>query len=106
MSGRSLLEVGTHGDITTTRTRNRTVRAEARYRDGDGIVRKVTGTAASIKQPKQDLRLKLQRRNAATGFWATMSPESTVADLAEAWIEDVRSSRSVMWTSMSRCWSS
>lgn len=90
MSGRSRLEVGTYGDISTTRTGNRTVRAEARYRDGDGIVRKVTATAASIKQAKQDLRLKLQRRNAATGFGATMSPESTVADLAEAWIEDVR----------------
>lgn len=46
MSGRGRLEIGTYGDISTTRTGNGTIRAEARYRDGDGIVRKVTGALA------------------------------------------------------------
>lgn len=68
MSGRGRLEIGTYGDISTTRTGTGTVRAEARYRDGDGIVRKVTATAGTAKQAKQNLRLKLQRRNPATGF--------------------------------------
>lgn len=90
MSGRGRLEIGTYGDISTTRTSSGTVRAEARYRDGDGTVRKVTSTAATVKQAKQHLRLKLQRRHTATGFGVALSPESTVADLAEAWIEDVR----------------
>jgi hypothetical protein len=46
--------------------------------------------AATAKQAKRDLRLKLQRRNTATGFGVALSPESTVAELAEARIEDVR----------------
>ncbi|WP_375681641.1 hypothetical protein, partial [Bartonella sp. AP60NXGY] len=74
-------------DVSTTRTGSGTVRAEARYRDGDGIVRKVTATAATAKQAKQDLRLKLQRRNTASGFGVSLSPESTVAELAQAWME-------------------
>ena len=90
MSGRGRLEIGTYGDISTTRTSSGTFRAEARYRDGDGTVRKVTSTAATVKQAKQHLRLKLQRRHTATGFGVALSPESTVADLAEAWMEDVR----------------
>ena len=90
MSGRGRLEIGTYGDIGTTRTSSGTVRAEARYRDGDGIVRKVTATARTAKQAKQDLRLKLQRRHSATGFGVALSPESTVAELAVAWIEDVQ----------------
>lgn len=90
MSGRGRLEIGTYGDISTTRTTSGTVRAEARYRDGDGMVRKVTATAATAKQAKQSLRLKLRRRNTATGFGVALSPESTVAELAEAWMEDVQ----------------
>jgi hypothetical protein len=39
MSGRGRLEIGTYGDISTARTGTGTVRAEAGYRDGDGIVR-------------------------------------------------------------------
>lgn len=90
MSGRGRLEIGTYGDISTTRTSSGTVRAEARYRDGDGLVRKVTATAATAKQAKQNLRLKLQRRSTATGFGVVLSPESTVAELAGAWMEDVQ----------------
>jgi hypothetical protein len=56
MSGRDRLQIGTHGDINTTRTAKGAVRAEARYRDGDGTVRKVTTTAATVKEAKQNLR--------------------------------------------------
>ena len=90
MSGRDRLEIGTYGDINTTRTTNGTVRAEARYRDGDGTVRKVTATAATVKVAKRILRIKLQRRNTATGFGDALSPESTVSELAAAWLEDVQ----------------
>ncbi|GAA1764557.1 hypothetical protein [Agromyces humatus] len=89
MSGRGRLEIGTHGDISTIRTGHGKVRAEARYRDGDGMIRKVTASAGTAKQAKQNMRLKLQRRNTATGFGVALSPESTVAELAEAWMEDV-----------------
>lgn len=90
MTGRARLEIGTYGDINTTRMPSGNIRAEVRYRDGDGTVRKVTTTAATVKQAKQNLRAKLQRRNAATGFGDELSPESTVSELATAWLEDVQ----------------
>ena len=90
MTGRDRLEIGTYGDINTVRMPSGNIRAEVRYRDGDGTVRKVTTTATTGKQAKQDLRAKLQRRNAATGFGDELSPESTVSELAAAWLEDVQ----------------
>ncbi len=86
----SRLEIGTYGDISTTRTGAGTVRAEARFRDWDGEVRKVTATESTVKAAKQALRAKLAKRGTATGFGAALSPESTVADLTTAWLDDVR----------------
>lgn len=42
-----------------------TVRAEARFRDWDGEVRKVTAIASTAKSAKTALRTKLARRSAA-----------------------------------------
>lgn len=89
-TGRARLEIGTYGDISTTSTAAGRVRAEARFRDWDGEVRKVTATGDSVKGAKQALRQKLARRSTATGFGTTLTPDSTVADLAVAWLEDVR----------------
>lgn len=89
-AGRARLEIGTYGDISTTRTPAGTVRAEARFRDRDGEIRKVTAVGSTVQAAKQALRTKLARRSTATGFGTTLSPESTVADLAVAWLEDVQ----------------
>lgn len=88
-TGRSRLEIGTYGDISTTRTRAGTIRAEARFRDWDGQVRKVTATGSTATAAKQALRRKLGQRSTATGLGAMLSPDSTVAELAAAWLEDV-----------------
>lgn len=89
-AGRGRLEIGTYGDISTTRTGAGTFRAEARFRDWDGEVRKVTAVGPAATVAKAALREKLARRSTATGFGTTLSPESTVAQLAVAWLEDVR----------------
>jgi len=89
-AGRSRLEIGTYGDISTASTPAGTIRAEARFRDWDGEVRKVTAVGPTVKAAKQALRQKLARRSTATGFGTTLSPESTVAELAAAWLEDVQ----------------
>lgn len=78
MSGRGRLEIGTYGDIGTTCT----VWAEARFRDWDGEVRKVTATASTEKAAKSALRAKLKRRSTAAGLGTVLTPESTVAELA------------------------
>lgn len=89
-TGRARLEIGTYGDIHTSGTPAGNVRAEARFRDWDGETRKVTATGPTVKAAKAALRVKLGRRSTATGFGTALSPESTVAQLAAAWIEDVR----------------
>lgn len=89
-AGRSRLEIGTYGDISAASTPAGTIRAEARFRDWDGEVRKVTAVGPTVKAAKQALRQKLARRNTATGFGMTLSPESTVAELAAAWLEDIQ----------------
>jgi integrase len=89
-AGRTRLEIGTYGDIGTKRTAAGTVRAEARFRDWDGEVRKVTATASTSKAAKHALRRKLAQRSTATGLGTVLSPESTVAQLVAAWLEDVQ----------------
>ncbi|MFT3873191.1 MAG: hypothetical protein QM714_11190 [Nocardioides sp.] len=44
------------GDISTISTEAGTVRAEARFRDWDGEVRKIRATGTTVKAAKQDLR--------------------------------------------------
>jgi len=90
VTGRDRLEIGTYGDIGTARTATGTIRAVARYRDWDGELRRVSVTAPSEKAAKKKLRDKLRRRSTATGFGTALSPESTVAQLAAAWLEDVQ----------------
>ena len=89
-AGRGRLEIGTYGDINTVSTTAGTIRAEARYRDWDGEVRKVTATGDTEKAAKQALRNKLGQRSTSTGFGAFLSPESTVAELASAWLDDIQ----------------
>ena len=54
-TGRARLEIGTYGDINTVSTAAGTVKAEARYRDWDGEIRKVTATASTVTAAKQAL---------------------------------------------------
>lgn len=68
MTGRDRLEIGTYGDLNTTRMPSGNSRAEVRYRDGDGAVRQVITTAATVREAKQNLRTKLQR-----GGWISFS---------------------------------
>ena len=88
-TGRARLEIGTYGDMHTVTTVAGNVKAEARYRDWDGEIRKVTATARTVSGAKQALRKKLNERSTATGLGTALTPESTVAELADAWLEDV-----------------
>jgi len=88
-TGRDRLAIGTYGNINTARTPSGSVRAEARFRDWDGEVRAVTSTGPTATAAKTRLREKLARRSTATGFGTALSPDSTVAQLAAVWLEDV-----------------
>lgn len=89
-AGRSRLEIGTYGDISTTRTPAGTSRAVARFRDWDGEVRKVTAVGSTAAAVRVALPQKLARRSSVTGFGVTLSSKSIVAELAAVWLVDVR----------------
>jgi hypothetical protein len=86
--GRSRLEIGCYGDINVSRRRAGSYRAETRYRDWDGEVRKVTATGTSASAAKSALRHKLAQRGADSGHGQALNAESPVSALAAAWLED------------------
>jgi integrase len=88
--GRSRLEIGCYGDINVSRRRAGSYRAETRYRDWDGEVRKVTATGTSASAAKSALRHKLAQRGADSGHGQALNAESPVSALAAAWLEDVQ----------------
>lgn len=83
MRGRPSLPIGKHGSIWTKKE-GRTYTAYCYYRDTDGVTRRVKASA-----PKAEAaRLKLQDRlNSRTnGSLGELGPESTVKQLADAWL--------------------
>ena len=83
MRGRPSLPLGKHGDIWTRRE-GKTYTAYCYYRDTDGVTRRVKASA-----PKAEAaRLKLQERlaNRAVGGSGELGPDSTVQQLADAWL--------------------
>lgn len=87
--GRSRLEIGDYGDVRVQPTASGTFRAEARFRDWDGIVRKVSATGVSRQAAKAALRRKLSDRADLAGQGGTLTSESALRDLAEEWLADV-----------------
>ncbi|MBW4043129.1 MAG: tyrosine-type recombinase/integrase [Acidobacteria bacterium] len=88
--GRSRLEIGDYGDIHVQTTASGSYRAEARYRDWDGVVRKVAATGASRAAAKASLRRKLNDRAENAGLGASLNQESSLRDLADEWLADVQ----------------
>lgn len=88
--GRSRLEIGDYGDVRAQATASGSFRAEARFRDWDGVVRKVTATGASRQAAKAALRRKLSDRADTAGQGATLTSESVLRDLGEEWLADVK----------------
>lgn len=89
-AGRGRLEIGSYGDIHVQVTPAGSYRAEARHRDWDGVVRKVTANAATRSAAKAVLRQRLAGRSVAAGFGGRLTTESTLGALSEAWLADVQ----------------
>lgn len=71
--------------------------AFCRYRDLDGVTRPVTASGTSKTGADQALKTKLKGRR-LTGVASEITPDSTVAELAEAWfatVDGVQSTRDV-----------
>lgn len=86
MRGRPQLPIGQYGVITTTARADGKHQAICRFRDFDGITRRVTATGKSKSAASQALKLKLDdRKQLGTG---EITPETKFKVLAEEWYAD------------------
>jgi integrase len=88
MAGRPALPVGSHGKITARKFGDGYL-AQCRYRDPDGVTRRVTATGPTSGAAERALRTALLNRNAGGGDSLTGDTRFGVA--AEQWLEGVRS---------------
>lgn len=86
MRGRPPLTIGTYGQVTINTTSAGTFQAVCRYRDIDGRTRKVTATGRTKRAAQDQLINKLKERT--RGHDDVLTANSTVADLARAWISN------------------
>lgn len=89
MAGRPRLDIGTFGEISTTRTADRSYRALTRYRDDDGEVRKVTASGRSANDATASLKRKLLERQSVGATGGSLTSDSTFRQLAELWMESI-----------------
>lgn len=89
MAGRPPLPIGTWGTVTTTRS-PRGWTAHARFRDTDGVTRKVKRAGATAGAARAALSETLRDRAARAGD-GTLTRDSTIAELNAEWQREIRS---------------
>lgn len=85
------LVLETHGRITRRRV-NGTPVAFTRYRDSDGVTRKVQRSGKTLADAQQNLEKALKTRHVVADENAELSRESTVNDLVAEWLTEARAS--------------
>lgn len=92
MAGRPPLPIGSHGDIYVMSLRPGVYQAETRFRDKDGVTRKVRANGATEAKAKAALREKiLDRKRQGTADELTV--ESPLSALVEKWLETLEPKR-------------
>lgn len=87
--GRPPLPVGTFGKIDFLTIKRGHVRARARYRDYDGVVRPITRYGPS--RPKAESELRRALRDRVSPSSGQIAGDSRVRDLAAVWLDEVAS---------------
>ncbi|HEY8720770.1 site-specific integrase [Pengzhenrongella sp.] len=88
MSGRPRTSIGTFGEIRLVEVGGK-YRAETRYRDLDGRLRKVRATGTSVRAVRALIKDRLASR-VGYGSGGVLRLSSPFADLAELWLEDLK----------------
>jgi integrase len=91
MAGRPPLPVGTFGNIRRQELADGRWLAEARFRDRDGVSRRVKATGSTGARAEAALRERLKDRSAQGGS-DVLTPESPVSALLERWLASVDAS--------------
>jgi integrase len=86
--GRPPLPVGTFGKIDFLSTGRGHIRARARYRDYDGLVRTITRYGSSRARAEAALKEALRDRVSPAG--SQITDESQLISLAQLWIDEVK----------------
>lgn len=79
------MDIGMHGDITVATLKSGTYQALCRYRDLDGVTRRVTASGRTKTAARQALTAKLKERS--RGSTADLTRDSRLTDLARAWLQ-------------------
>ncbi|MCB1258526.1 MAG: tyrosine-type recombinase/integrase [Microthrixaceae bacterium] len=93
MAGRPPLEIGTHGEFSDPKEISPgTYQVITRYRDIDGVTRKVTATGSTEAKSKAALRTKIRDRKKRGGD-GDLTDESPLSALVEKWLASLESKR-------------
>lgn len=84
MRGRPPLSLGTHGTIKVVESAAGTFQATCRYRDMDGVTRRVTATGRTKRAANDALGAKIAVRN--RGHDDDLTTASRIQDLAKVWL--------------------
>lgn len=90
--GRPRLGLGTYGKITRTDLGDGRWVARTRYRDFDGVTRQIKAHGSSGAKAEAALKDSVKRRHRVAGGGDVLTAESTVAELLDQWMTDVRNS--------------
>ncbi|WP_066298955.1 tyrosine-type recombinase/integrase [Arthrobacter luteolus] len=85
--GRPVMPIGGHGNISATKLEDGQWQALARFRDRDGVTRRVKATGRNKTRAIRALEDKLERRARLGG--QDLTADSKIKDLAEAWFATV-----------------
>ncbi|WP_343900932.1 tyrosine-type recombinase/integrase, partial [Nocardioides aquaticus] len=88
------LPIGSWGNVSITKQARGGFIASARFRDTDGVTRVVTANGTTANKASNALKVKLTQRAAPAGD-GVLSRESTVANLADLWLEEVKAGGSI-----------
>jgi integrase len=90
--GRSPLDPGHPGKITTREVRPKVFRARCRFRDLDGVTRGITAQGKSKTAAQNALLLKIKERCGKNGL-QDLKPHSRFADAAALWLAQIEQSQ-------------
>lgn len=90
MAGRPRLDIGTYGAIKTTQVATGVYRAQTRFRDDDGRVRKVLATGTSVNDATAELKRRLRGRESVGWAGPGLTADSPFGELARRWLESVK----------------
>lgn len=88
---RESLPIGTWGRINKSKLSSGQWRAQARFRDADGVTRKVEAVGATAAKAERNITIKMRDRSQHSNNEIT--ERTKISDVVEVWFEELRNSK-------------